>query len=499
VSVYTYTQSKVIDKVTFKKTANGAIRAYLHASPEINPERVEEILKLVKAADMEAIPYTFDGKPALEIRGFKREAELLTLLDKHDCIDEKPQIQLDKEDKISWMDMMRKRSLQLSGASMMVADVGFAMYGAKGKSWEDTLAGLSYLSGSAVLTAYGRNDQSALQIRDMATLMLDHARSKGYDIPDDTALSTVGGARKDTVFRKLDNFFRQHPSEIGNMMYVAAGGLIAKSALQHRALATPRADMTAKQIGEMRKGGWGDTALGTTTVASGLLATFVKEKAKDPDAPKKHGLAGIGEWIQESPLRLASYGYIGSTLCHAYTTFVERKEALRALKDTTLSVTEHAHATAHLKAIPWRVLFVSATLVGEFLLSISSKGHGEGVVSDNSVDESVVAIAAELVLKQPKEMQEQLIENMGKFLGRPEILALKDEEAIKRLRVQVEEMRENPWAKSSSALASAPQPVKVAAPAIAEPKAAEPKGKLPAWQAKVNAMETSAPQSPNPA
>ena len=468
----------------FRRTANGALRAYVHACPQIDKGKVEEVLQAFKAADIEAIPFTVDGKAVVEVRGFKREAELLKLLNKNEYITDKPVITKEAADHVTWRDMISKRSIQAGGIAMSIADIGYSIYGLKSKHWEDATAGLLYLSGSATMAAYGRNDQSTFQIREGAQVILDHARAKGYDIPEDTALSTVGAPRQESALRKVNNFFEKHPSEIGNMLIVAAGALIGKSALQHRALAPARSEMTAKEIYDMRFNGWKDVALGTTTILSGTTAAFVKEKARDPDTPRKTGLAGVAEWVQEKPLRAASYGYICSTLWHAYTTFGERNAALRLLKKPNAPASEVTHAKEQLKALPWRVLFVAASLVGETLLSISSKGHGEGVVSDNTVDTSIVAIAAELIIKQPKHMQEGLIQEMGKFLGMPEVLALKDEEAIKRLRHQVEEMRCNPWATKIPEAAPEAEHRKPVASAIAVPKAA-----MPAWQTKVSAVD----------
>ncbi len=481
-SIYAYKDSKIIDEVTFRKTANGALRAYVHACPDIGKGKVEEVLQAFKGADIEAIPFTVDNKAVVEVRGFKRESQLLGLLGKNNFISDTPEITKEPADHMSWGDVLRKRSIQASGVAMMVADTGYAIYGMKSKHWEDTLAGLMYLGGSINFTAFGKNDQSAFQIREGAQVILDHARAKGYNIPEDTALSTVGAVRKESALRKVHNFFEQHPSEIGNMAYVTAGALIAKSAMHHRVLSPPRAEMTPKEISDMRKGGIGDTVLGSTTITSGLIASLVKEKARDPDAPRQHGLSGIAEWIQEKPLRMASYGYIGSTLCHAYTTFTETMAAKRLIAKPNAPAKELALAKEHLGAIPYRVVFVAMSLIGEALLSISSKGHGEGVVSDNTVDTSIVAIAAELIIKQPKHMQEGLIQEMGKFLGQPEVLALKDEEAIKRLRHQVEEMRCNPWATKIPEAAPEAEKRKPAPVVVA-------KDAMPAWQAKVATVE----------
>jgi len=494
-SVFSYKDS-VIDEITFKKTANGAVRAYLHGAAGVSADTFETIRTQLHDADFETIPFTLNDKPALEVRGFNKEPQLLAVLDKNGWVKDKPQIKKDPEDNITWWDWFRKRTMQLSGVAMALADTGFIIYGIKEaknhkminpqhkRDFSEALAGFCYLGGSAVLTMYGRNDQSDLQIRDMAKLILQNAKERGLDV-EGSAAAKLGDQPKETILTQVDNFFRKYPSEIGNMMYFSAGAFVAQAALRNRALSKPRPEMTAEQIHKMRLGGWGDTALGSLTMASGLLATLGKEKAADPDAPKKTGISGFTDWLWRNPLAMASYGYIGSTLFHTFTTYVERNEALRAMKDMTLTANERLIATQKAGAVPWRVMFIVCTLIGEFLLSISSKGHGEGVVSDNSVDTSAVAIMADLIVKQPLAFQDSLIEQMGKFLGSPDVLAMPDTEAVEILRKQVEALRQNPWAKAKGQAETATaEPIP--APAVITP-AQEEKPAPNAWQAKLNA------------
>ncbi len=495
-STYAYTDSKVVDNVQFKKVGNGSVRAYLHARDAAGCEEIKHIISTLRSKDWECIPFTVDGIPALEVRGFKRESELITFLDQSKIVEGKPVVTKNKEDEVTWLESLNKRRLQASGLFMLIADTGFINYGIKERSWQDVLAGLGYLSGSATLLAYGNNDQSRHQIREVAQLVLDHAKAKGFDISDDSAAASIGEERKLSPIGKLNAFFEKHPSEIGNMCYVGAGAFIAASALKRRVLAPQRSTQGDLEYVEQRKSGMKDVGLGTLSIASGLTATFVKEKARDPDVPRKHGLAGITEWIQESPLRIASWGYIGSTLCHASTTFGESRSAKKLLKEGTAPLVELEHANHKLDAIGGRKLFIVATLIGEFLMSISSKGHGEGVVSDTSVDDSAVAIMADLIVKQPTHRQEDLIVAMGQFLGSPKVLAIKDEDAIALLRKQVEIMRQNPWAKVEE------EPEHHAAPgetiAEAAPVAATvvPKEKavLPSWQGKL-AHEHASPHT----
>ena len=174
---------------------------------------------------------------------------------------------------------------------------------------------------------------------------------------------------------------------------------------------------------------WLDVGLGSMTFGSGMFANIVDEKVPDPDAPKKEGAAAAWEYIQQHPMTVAGVGYMISTLCHAASTGIEWK----------IGTTEGK------KAIFDRGVFVATNLMAELLVAISSKGHGKGVKSDTSIDNTTLALAADLIAKQPPEMQQELIDHVSAFLGQPDVLAIKDTQAKKQLQEQVELLRKNPW------------------------------------------------------
>lgn len=476
---YYYSQSPFIDEVVFKETPKGDLHAYLHVSEGADPAKRAVAIEAFKAAKYDWTTFALEGKPTLEVRGFRSKTELIAKLTHKKLVEGTPDITVPEKKKLGWWGWIRENSLQASGVSMTIADIGYTVYGAMEHKWKDVVAGLSYLSGSTILSTYGRNDQGDLQIRHMAQAVLAEAQKNAYSISADSAVAVLGAPRKEGVLTKLHNFMREHPAEMGNMMYVSAGAFLGASALQSRVYGTPRKDMTAKQIEEMRKGGWGDTALGATTVASGLFATLVKEKAHDPDAPEKKGLARIWEWIQKRPLTIASWGYMGSTLCHAWTTAHETWEARRVRDDPATPKSEIKEAKHKLKSVPWRILFIVATIIGEILLSISSKGHGEGVVSDNTVNNSVIALTADMIARQPQHMQEGIIDHMGSFLGGSTMFAMKNEEVKDLLRQQVEAARNNPWIAPETKQTAASSPAAVEPPHINTPQTA--------WQAKLAA------------
>lgn len=212
-----------------------------------------------------------------------------------------------------------------------------------------------------------------------------------------------------------------------------------------------------------------DIGLGLTTLGSGLFGMLVKEKAPDPDKPKQGIAAHTWDWVQAHPLSVTAAGYMVSTMCHAVSTAIA-----------------HVNGNSERrKTVGWRAVFVGTNVLAEILMSISSKGHGKGVKSDASVDETVLALSAETIARQPQAMQAGLIEYVGKFLGRDDVLAMNDESIRSRLQQAVEEMRGNPWA-------VAMRPVEKIMP---QPEEQAPA--LPAWQAKlVSQQQTAAMQAP---
>jgi hypothetical protein len=142
-------------------------------------------------------------------------------------------------------------------------------------------------------------------------------------------------------------------------------------------------------------------------------------------------------------------GYLASTLFHAYSTAYDWKHADSEKK----------------KALPLRATFVAMTFLGEVLVAISSKGHGKGVVSDKSVDKSIISLTADLIAKQPANMQNHLIDYMAGFLGREDVLAMKDTKVKDMLTHQVELMKNNPWAKCMELIPDTGKNVKEKSPA----------------------------------
>jgi len=452
VTIYRYKNS-VIDEVNFEVSDGGSRRAYIHALPNTNDNTLAQISTTIAKRGWQTVPHTLNGKATLEIRGFGRDQQVNNVLFENDWVHGPADIEAEKKDSKKFTDVIKKRSLLLSGLSFLISDTFFTIYGQKGNSPLNTAAGLSYLAGGVASTVFARKDTPDLQIKEIAGKMAEHMRDKDINLPDDCSLKSITEDKHKGLIKTSDDFFRRYPSETMNTLFGIAGACISTAALKNRVFlkeipGKAIADMMEKKgagftfdmakkevVKNMKSEGWWDAGLGAMTMSSAAFGNLVEEKAHDPDTPRKHGLPGIWEWIQERPLAVTGVGYLVSTGCHTV---------------STAKAWKNGDSEAR-KAVRWRGLFIAWSIVGEILLAFSSKGHGKGVVSDKSVDTSVISLAADLISKQPPAKHNDLIDYMSGFLGREDVLAMKDSNVKDLLTHQVELMKNNPWAKCVAA------------------------------------------------
>lgn len=472
--IYRYNSGSIIDRVTFVKTDAGGSRAYLHACKDTDLEQIALIKQGLSLQSWQYVPCTDDkGEPVLEIRGYKDEAQMLQHLRKNSLISGVAQHTESPKSKTSFKDWVKKSTLGLSGMAYFAGDVGYTKYGYAGGQPLDMAAGLAYFGGSATLFAFGKGDKSHYQIKDLSRKLVAKLDEDGVIIPSESVLHQAAEGSKKGFVNSVRNIFDKYPAEVMNGFFAIAGALILGSAVKR--LITSKGNpidglgLDAKLVSDYGKfknvGKYLDIGLGSMTITSGLVSMFMKEKAPDPDAPEPTTVWGkLMAWIREKPLRVAGYGYMVSTMMHAGSTYLEHKYATQI--NSGLHATrapgagpgtngktlienfkeEKEESTRMLKSIPWRALFVGMNLIAEFLMAISSKGHGEGVKADDSIEKSAYNIATDLIARQPAHRRESMIEYMAGYLAVPEVLGGKQEEIADKLRNQLGAMLNNPWA-----------------------------------------------------
>ena len=233
--------------------------------------------------------------------------------------------------------------------------------------------------GTGSLLGYGRNDQFVYELKELAQRASDHLAQARIDISEDCGLHGVLEERHKNLFQKTQDLLKHYPSEVFNLFTGLAGACITASALRYKvlrkaALLENKFEQvifnTPKELKQFRTAGWLDVGLGSLTMASTAIGGLVQEKAHDPDQPRATGWKGVVEWFLRASAYGCRHGLMESTGMHAASSALEYQQCKR------LGYTER------LSAIKNRAWFVGSNLLAEALVAISSKGHGEGVVTD---------------------------------------------------------------------------------------------------------------------
>ena len=466
--------------------ASGGHRAYLHARANASPEELSEVQNRLQGMGYKTVPSSENDIPMLEVRGFKHGPELFNYLSSHAWTQGTPQVIMQRGDVVSPKERRRNSTLKFTGFAYNVGDAAYMTYTirdylhdkksvetlikAGAKTEEITAArevlsgsklgiggGIGYALGGIALSFFAGKDQSQNEIKSGVRKARNFIIHEGADVPVDTASYHITQKEDKPLGTRISDFLKKNPSETLNTIYTGVGILLAVSSLKKvNALKVKDVSLFAK-VNEHALNEAKDVGLGAITMTSSLIGLLVKEKKPEPDEAKETGLRRAWQWIQEKPLRATGVGLGISTLFHGWATIGKYKSGDAGVRSTVM----------------FRAAFVAANILAETLIFLSSKGHGEGVIADQSVEDSVLSCTAEMISKQPVKTQSQLIHQLAGYMSAPDILGGKAEEIATKLQTQLAMIQKHPWVKHTPVAASAPATVItdhiITAPSFDEP------------------------------
>ncbi len=436
---YTFPDTSPVESIRFVTSAKGNVRAYLKARDGTSDKILQKYTDELKHDGVYCTPYSLNDQPLLEVRKFGKEHDLINELDKLGAIKGIPEITNDKNEHISPLDYVKKRSLQASGVFQMIGDYNFFRYGIKNSNMSDVAAGIFYALGTGALVGYGRNDQSNRQVKDFSDDLVAHLEKHHITVPRECSLQSITEDREKGLIQSANDFIARYPSEVYNVFTGLAGLAVANAAYRHKFKLSSSLANDAQTNKTFKQSGLLDMGLGFTTFAATTFGLLVKEKKKDPDdPPAANKIQQAWEWAQSNPLTVTGMGLMVSTLCHAVSTALDYRDAVRIGNTVAKS------------SILNRAAFVGNNMMAELLIIISSKGHGHGVIADESVKESVYATAAELINAQAPEHKEAAFEQVKTFLSQPTVFADSSKEVEQKLHEAIAKLQKNPWACSHS-------------------------------------------------
>ncbi|HEU5046986.1 MAG TPA: hypothetical protein VFT64_04000 [Rickettsiales bacterium] len=449
-TIYSFRNDSLIDEVAVTHTRGGGVRAYLHARDDAPPQKLEMLQEALTGAAMRWTPITHNGKAALEVRHIgKNGQKLLSLLEREGVTSGQPERKVNPENQISFKDKLRSNTLRLSGLSYTAGDIGFVVYGYKDsitkgpdgktriKDPQNLLAGIFYALGSPIITFFGKGDKSDIQLRHMSYNTMKLLEQKGFNVPHDAALRSITDQHNSTIGRRILSMCKRYPAEIGNSLFGVAGSMVLWAGIRDygkiKAGTSAKSPVTAIS----------DMSLGVVTMLAGA-ASLIPEEVPKPGEPKKTGIAGAWEWVKEKPLRTAGLLLGLSTIGHTTSTLVEQRNSARQVANGA-SESLKADAQKNIGALLGRWGFVVTNLLAEVLMSLSSKGHGEGVESDTSLHPSLYSAMGDLIQRSPPEKRASMLETIASYLSDKDNLNL-DEDTIKEgIQRHMKDLTNNPW------------------------------------------------------
>ncbi len=439
-SIYKYQEpGSAIQEVDIRKTAGGGARAFIYAKDDITPGQVSQIKHILEEKHLSCVANETDGRSCLEVRGCKDPKVLENLLKPAGFLKGSAQVERGKDEKFSLKEFTRNNMVFIYGLINIVADTGMIVYGkimrnvngtlGKKSAWEDEASGWAYSAGSVAFTAFGRGDKSDFQTRDIAVALKKELQQRGIDLSKDSAAFSFESIKeKQSFFKKSQSYLLKGGSNAGNVATGTAGGLLLLGAVRN-----------AK--GENAKERLVEGVLGTTTLLSGYGSALVKESAPDPENPPTTTFGKVKQWIQERPNRLAGYGYMVSTVAHAYKAYEGYVKAPGNKELVAAGLVKRAR-----QGHAFRGAFAGLNFLGEIILASASKGHGSGVLSDTSVEDTALAITADAIVRQPQAKRDALVRDLSRnFLANANVLGGEADDIEAKLYQQVHKMEQNPW------------------------------------------------------
>ena len=453
------------------KNAYGGLRAYIHAGPATDGNQLAQIKAGLSTLGIQYVPHVLDGQPVLELREFGSEEELQAVLSRNGWIGVPAVTQPIQGDQANFAEKMRQATLRMSGYLYIVGDIAFNIYAFmerayfKGKvkathsdpalsthakvaqleglksdidgSNLKIASGVGYGIGSVVLSLFASHDQSRFEIEKGTRNVASYLRKEGAVIPEDSSATRLRREKNESLGTRIHNFCIQYPSEILNTVYFGVGLLLIGASLKHRN-APKKSWEDAKAFKDRVGSETLDIGLGLVTATSALTGLLVKEKKPVEGEPKRTGLAGIWDWIQEKPLRATGVGYMVATAIHGIVTVKKYMQGVPEVRKTIIG----------------RGVFVAANIGAELLLLVSSKGHGDGVKADASVEKTLIANASELIARQAPDQQDRLIDQLSGYLSSSDLFSDKAEILANQIRTQVASLKQNPWRSNDSRVAT---------------------------------------------
>lgn len=283
------------------------------------------------------------------------------------------------------MDTLRENSLKAAGVGQLIADTSLLTYSLLTGNMKIGSVGLLGYTVGTIGTRYG-NPKAEKKLEQIERHLGEYLRKEGVEIPKDPTTESL--MKKAGVIDHVESFLYQYPSQMMNVCFSLMGVQFARAGLQSK----------SKSL----------VTSGALLIAGALAGLLIQEQKPDPEHPPEGFLQNAWSKIQEKPLRLSG------TLFNLNQVGL----AMDALGERNKNPGNNSYM--------FKLLAVAAFTFGNTMFALSSKGgHGASNGMDDETLNTLSETSAKIILAQPPEVQNALLEHIAGYLSTQPSLGMK--------------------------------------------------------------------------
>lgn len=279
-------------------------------------------------------------------------------------------------------------SLKASGIGYLIGDASMVASGILRKEYGEARGGALYGLGGLVLATCG-NPSTEKRLHMLYQDMGKYLKDQGVTIPKGTHISREVLAQQGGIIDHVQRFLYTYPSHVLNGLFTIGGLEALRGGLkEHR---------EGKSYGKY------GVAAGAFVMGGALVGLLVNEHPAEGHQESKEHQSFLGKakhWVQEKPLRLSGYLYMGNNVANS----------ISAYKQFKADPTQHSYK--------FKILTVASYVVANHFLSKSSKDNlsfKEELGTKALYDLEMAA--AEIIAVQPEKVRDGLIKQMAGYLS----------------------------------------------------------------------------------
>lgn len=284
-------------------------------------------------------------------------------------------------DESTGVSKLKEKSLKAAGYAYLVGDAALFAAGLMEKNIKGASVGLLWGLGGLAAARYG-NPAKEKQLELLTHRLGDYLEKQGVKIPDIAECKML--TEKESVLYHIEEFLYSHPSEALNAVYAVGAAQMVGSGIAQKF--TP------------------DISSGALIGAGALAGLLIPERKPDASHPAHGALGKAMQWVQEKPLRVSGALYTINNASMLWAGIAKRRQ------------------NPAQKSYMLRFATAASYIFANSMLAMSSKGGSGGDKKADDVLQSLADTSARVIIAQPQELQEALVEHVSAFLSsQPEV------------------------------------------------------------------------------